>query len=195
MSHLFPNCRCRESGQNLIEVALITPFLLMLALNAVNFGYYFFVALNLAAAPRHAVEYAIQGFATPSVAQLPSAGPPGTISTVSALAYDDIKNSLPSYGSAHVQVCSKTVGALTNPGLSTQKAACCTTTTSASTSCASGTLNAGTSPDSDPEAPNFVLQRVDIIYTVTPIIPGNVFGITLLPSFNFHQQVSMRAMD
>lgn len=187
--------RRSDSGQNLIEVALITPFLLLLALNAVNFGYYFFVALNLAAAPRHAIEYGIQGFSTPSETPLPNAGPPTTDKTVSALAYADIQNSLPSYGSAQVQVCSKTVGALVNAGTSTQQAACCTTSSSTATTCSSGTLTAGTSPASDPESPTYTLQRVDIIYTVSPLISGNVFGITVLPSLNFHQQVSMRAMD
>ena len=187
--------RCRDSGQNLIEVALITPFLLFLALNAINFGYYFFVALNLAAAPRHAIEYGIQGLSTPGHTPLPDAGPPTNDNTVSALAYDDIQNSLPSFGSAEVQVCSKTVGTLTNPGLSTQKAACCTTSSSAATTCTAGTLATGTAPASDPESPNYVLQRVDIVYTVSPLVAGNVFGITVLPSLNFHQQVSMRAMD
>jgi Flp pilus assembly protein TadG len=183
-----------DSGQNLIETALVTPFILLVALNVVNFAYYFFVALNLITAPRHAVEYAIQGQSTPSTIALPSAGPASNILTVSSLAYADIQNSLPSYGSAQVQVCSKTVGTLVNPGKSTQTAACCTTSSNTST-CTSGKLNANTSPASDPESPAFVLQRVDIIYTVTPLVQGRIFGITLLPSLNFHEQVSMRAMD
>lgn len=188
--------RRSDSGQNLIEVALITPFLLFLALNAVNFGYYFFVALNLAAAPRHAVEYSIQGFDTPTSATVPAAGPPTDTSTISSLAYADIQNSLPSFGSAQVQVCSRRsgTGILANPGTSTQTTPCCTTSSNSSTSCSSGTLATGTAPASDPESPAFVLNRVDIVYTVTPLVSGNVFGITLLPSFNFHQQVSMREM-
>ncbi|MHB1022690.1 MAG: TadE/TadG family type IV pilus assembly protein [Acidobacteriaceae bacterium] len=182
-----------ESGQNLIEVALLTPFLLLIAFNAINYGYYFFVAINLAAAPRQAVEYAVQGGATPAQISLPSGGPASNLLSVSALAYADISNSLPSFGTASVQVCSKTVGTLNNPGTTTQSAKCCVTTSSSS-SCATGT---GTFPPaaSDPESPYFVLQRVDIKYTVNPLIPGTVFGISLLPSFNFHQQVSMRALD
>lgn len=188
--------RGRESGQSLLETALVLPFLLLLALNAVNFGYYFFVALNLAAAPRHAVEYSIQGYATPTSATVPAAGPPTDISTISALAYADIQSSLPSYGSATVQVCSRRsgTGILANPGTATQTTPCCTTSSSAGTSCASGTIATGTAPASDPESPNFVLNRVDVVYTVTPIIAGNVFGITVLPSLSFHQQVSMREM-
>lgn len=181
-----------DSGQNLVEVALVTPFLLLIALNAINFGYYFFVAVNIAAAPRHAVEYAIQGTATPYGGALPSAGPASTATTVSALAYADIQNSLPSYTSATVQVCSKTVGAVNNAGLATQTTKCCATTSSSS-ACTTGG-GSFPAPSADPESPAFVLQRVDIKYTVTPLIPGTTFGIQLLPSFTFHQQVSMRAM-
>lgn len=193
---LIATSRRRESGQSLLETALVMPFLLLLALNAVNFGYYFFVALNLAAAPRHGVEYSIQGYDTPTSATVPAAGPPTDVSTISALAYADIQNSLPSYGSAQVQVCSRRsgTGTLTNPGTSTQTTPCCTTSSNASTSCSSGTLATGTAPASDPESPRFVLNRVDIVYTVTPLIAGNVFGITVLPSLSFHQQVSMREM-
>lgn len=196
MSPQAHGSRGRESGQSLLEVALVTPFLLLLALNAVNFGYYFFVALNLATAPRHAVEYSIQGYDTPTSATVPTAGPPTDTSTISALAYADIQNSLPSFGSAQVQVCSRRsgTGILANPGLGTQTTPCCTTSSNAATSCSSGTLSAGTAPAADPESPTFVLNRVDIVYTVTPLISGRVFGIALLPSFSFHQQVSMREM-
>src|SRR6266513_3617663 len=60
------------SGQALIESALLVPFLLTMILNAVNFGYFFLVALNLTSAPRSAAEYSIQGFQTPSPASLAS---------------------------------------------------------------------------------------------------------------------------
>src|SRR5579863_10067063 len=64
----------RDSGQSLIETALAVPFLLLIALNAINFAYYFFVAINLAAAPRNGVEWSVQGFATPAQLALPSSG-------------------------------------------------------------------------------------------------------------------------
>ena len=182
-----------DSGQNLVEVALVTPFILLLALNAVNFGYYFFVALNVAAAPRHAVEYAIQGQSTPATLTLPPAGSASTLTSVANLAYGDIQHALPSYGAAKVQVCSKTVGPVTNGGTATQAVQCCTTTDSTS-ACSTGSSTFPAAA-SDPESPTYVLQRVDISYVVTPLVAGNVFGIQLLPSFTFHQQVSMRAMD
>lgn len=182
-----------DAGQSLVELALVTPFLLLIALNAINFGYYFFVAVNVAAAPRHAVEYAILGPATPYGGGFPLAGPASSATSVSALAYADIQNSLPSYTTATVQVCSLTVpGGLNNAGTATQTAKCCATTSSSSVCTVGG--GSFPSPAADPESPAFVLHRVDIQYTVTPLIPGTTFGIQLLPSFTFHQQVSMREL-
>jgi len=60
-------------------------------------------------------------------------------------------------------------------------------------------------PSADPEAPNFMLHRVDVTYTFSPLIPGTPFGLALLPMTacsvsggnvlcTFHRQVSMRVM-
>ena len=46
----------------------------------------------------------------------------------------------------------------------------------------------------DPEAPVFVLNRVDVGYTVTPVIPGTAFNVVLPANLNFHRQVSMRSL-
>jgi len=46
----------------------------------------------------------------------------------------------------------------------------------------------------DPEAPFFVLDRVDVEYTVKPIIPGSAFNVVLPSNLNFHRQVSMRSL-
>src|SRR5580704_8085180 len=79
-----------SSGQSLIETALLLPMLLMLLFNAVNFGYFFLIALNMAAAPRSGVAYSIQGYSSPSSGFLPSAGPSTTAATVSYLTYQDL---------------------------------------------------------------------------------------------------------
>jgi len=55
-----------DSGQALIETAFVLPVILIIVLNAINFGYFYLVALNLAAAPRAGVEYSIQGNSTPT---------------------------------------------------------------------------------------------------------------------------------
>lgn len=188
-------------GQSLVETALLIPLLLLIILNAVNFGYFFLVALNLAAAPRSGVEYSILGFATPAALKLPAAGPPGTPTSVSYLTYQDMTGALYQPSSATIQVCSKSLG-LNNPGLPAQTSKCVTCT---SASC--GTAGTGDPPPAaDPESPAFVLHRVDVTYSFRPLIPGTPFGLTLLPTSvcassggaitcTFHRQISMRAMD
>jgi Flp pilus assembly protein TadG len=171
--------RCSsESAQSLIETALVLPLFLMLTFNTVNFGYFFFVAVNLASAPRQGVEYSIQGFATPNQLSLPNAGPETTVTSVSWLTYQDMAGLYQS-SNAKVRVCTKLLG-LSAPG------------TANCTSFGGSTAFSG--PDADPEPTSFVLHRVDVQYTVTPLIPGGLFNL-VIPNLTFHRQVSMRAMD
>jgi Flp pilus assembly protein TadG len=183
----------RQSGQAMIETVLLMPLLLTIVLNAVNIGYVVLMALNLEAAPRVAAEYSIMGFETPAASFLPAAGPSGTNTSVSYLAYHDMTGSISSPTTASVQVCSQTVG------ISAAGVATCTSFGAASF--------AGLGADPDPEAPKFVLNRVDVKYTFNPIIPGRIFNLGLIPSglcsasgaagvvCTFHRQVSMRAMN
>src|SRR5262249_19014239 len=46
----------------------------------------------------------------------------------------------------------------------------------------------------DPEAPFFVMNRVDVEFTVTPLIPGSAFGVLLPSTTNFQRHVSMRSL-
>src|SRR5579872_733435 len=112
-----------SSGQSLVETALLLPVLLMLLFNAVNFGYFFVVAINLAAAPRSGVAYSIQGYSSPSAAFLPSAGPSTTTTTVSYLTYQDMTGAIFSPSGNPIQVCSEVLG-LNGTGTSTQAAKC-----------------------------------------------------------------------
>ncbi len=189
-----------DRGQSMIETALLLPFLFLLAFNAINFGYFFFVAINLAAAPRSGVEYSIQGSATPAQLTLPLAGPPTCATTslfVSDLVYNDMARVLPTLQTpscpniASVQVCTQTIG-LNNRGTTTQTTQCQKW----------GPAAFFPSPQSDPESPFFILNRVDVIYSFKPLISGvGAFGLTLLPNCSgspitcqFHRQVSMRIM-
>src|ERR1700730_10413431 len=79
-----------SSGQSLVETALLLPMLLMLLFNAVNFGYFFLVALNLGVAPRNGVLYSVAGSATPGTLTLPSAGPDSSSTSVSYLTRQDL---------------------------------------------------------------------------------------------------------
>jgi Flp pilus assembly protein TadG len=192
----------------MVETALMLPLLLMVIFNAVNFGYFFLVALNVAAAPRSGVEYSILGSASPAAQLLPVTGPPTTNLTVSYLVYQDMKGALHTPNSATVKVCTKaninpTTGLGVNgTGLNTK--ANCVTCTSGTSAC--GSVTPDTTIGADPEAPSFILHRVDVTYTFNPIIPGTPFGLTLLPTSicsssggsitcTFHRQVSMRVLD
>ena len=190
-----------ESGQSLVEIALMLPILIILILNAINFGYFLYVVLNLAAAPRSAVEYSILGSAAAGSTGLPPAAGTGT-NTASSLTYLDMLGALNASTGVSVQVCSKALG-LSGSG-SSQVAKC--ETCSSSTSCSTTPGTGSPAPDSDPEAPNFVLNRVDVTYTFGLLIPGTPFGAVMLPSsacassggnvnctINYH--LSMRAMD
>lgn len=187
-----------SSGQALVETALLVPFLLMIAFNVVNFGYFFVIALNLAAAPRSGALYSIVGQSSPASARssfqgLPPAGPPGTITSVSYLSLNDLNGAVYNGGSAGVQVCSASVG-VSNAGTASQTSQC-------------GQWNSSPSytVDADPEAPSFVLNRVDVTYTFSPLIPGTPFNLILLASpvcssgsgvtCTFHRMAEMRAMN
>ncbi len=198
----------RSEGQSIVETVLMLPFLLMLLLNALNFGYFFLTVLNLTAAPRSGVEYTIMGSATPSATAQPLAGPPTAILSVSYDTYRDMTGALNNPTGATLQVCTATnvsgspASGLINPGTTTETAKCVVCTGS---SC--GAPGAGTwVPHSDPElnssstAPAFVLNRVDVQYQFVPLIPGRIFNIVLLAACpggtcTFHRYAEMRAMN
>jgi len=173
-----------QSGQSLLETALLVPLLLLIVLNAINFGYYFIVCIQLASAPREGVEYSIQGSLSAGSNALPKTGPFTATTTVSYLTYQDML-SLNGSSSTPVQVCSK-VNGVTSPADPTQTVSKCITYPTAGL-----TFPA---PAPDPEAPNFVLNRVDVRYTVKPLIPATPFGITLIPSLTFSRHVCMRSI-
>jgi hypothetical protein len=173
----------------MIETALLLPVLLLLAFNAINFGYFFFAAINLAVAPRVGVQWSIIGEATPVNIPLPPVGPSSSQISVSYLTYQDMQGVLSGSANARVQVCSRTLGT-TGTGTST-KANCVQF----------GPGSETYTPEADPEGPNFTLHRVDVVYQVVPIIPAfqiptpaGPIPLTLVPNLRFHRQVSMRAM-
>ncbi|HZC43442.1 MAG TPA: TadE/TadG family type IV pilus assembly protein, partial [Acidobacteriaceae bacterium] len=168
-----------DSAQSLIETAIFLPILILLVAYAVDFGYFFIVAANLTSASRNAAEYSIQGFASPAQIALPTPGPITTDTSVAALALADLSSLVASSTTTSVEVCSKVLG-----------------TTNNVTNCSSyGPTGTVFTPATDPEAPSFVLNRVDVTYMVRPPIPLSFFSISLLPSMKFHRQVSMRVMD
>jgi Flp pilus assembly protein TadG len=162
-----------RNGQSLIEVALMVPLFTVLVCYAVDFGYFFLVATSLNSAARSSLEYAIQGTASPAQVAPPSA------TEVSSLAIASVGLSGATTSTMSVRVCSSAVGIT----VATNTAQCTSPSTGA------GTV-AGT-PDTDPESPTFQLNRVDVIYTVTPPIP---IPVAVFPTTIFHRMLEMRAI-
>ena len=134
---------------------------------------------------------------TPLNTELPDPGPQSDQTTVSYLTYQDMLGVLSGSASARVQVCSKKLGVSGSGG-------------NRRTNCQSfGTGTETYTPAPDPETPTsvseplrFYLNRVDVVYELTPIIPqfelptpAGPISLVLMPNPRFHRQVSMRAMD
>ena len=177
-----PRLARSSCGQSLVEVAILLPLFVFLAAYAVDFGYFFMVCANLVSSTRNAAEYSIQGFQSPGQNALPSAGPASATASVSALALGDISGLANWSTTTSVQVCSKSVGVSKN-------------VTNCDDYGPASPYNTSTAAQTDPEAPTFYLNRVDLTYTVQPPIPLSFFSVPLLPSLSFHRYVSMRAMD
>jgi len=157
----------------------MVPLLFALLAYAVDFGYFFIAASNITSAARNAAQYSVLGYQSPDQGPIPTAGPGSNGVSVAEEAYGDLASLINSSTTATVEVCSKNLGKTGNLA-----------------NCASYGPTATTYvPAADPEAPRFVLQRVDVTYTVRPPIPMSFFKVSLLPTMQFHRQVSMRAID
>lgn len=190
-----------SSGQSLIETALVVPLLLLVILNAINLGYIGLVTLNLSAATRSGIEYAIQGSATPGGPALPTATGTST-NTVAYLIYQDMTGALYSPTTVQVQVCSGNLGVAGSGASQTAKCQTCTNSGCTGVSTTTGSPT----PHSDPEAvTGFVLNRVDVTYTFNTIVPATPFNL-VIASFptcsssngtvtcTFRRHAEMRAM-
>ena len=165
-----------EAGQSLLETAVTMPLLLSIAFNLINVAYFWFVLLSLSAASRHGVQFASQGGPAASTISAP------TTAAVSDLVYENVTNAIKGTTSSAVavRVCSSAKGV--NPA--TGVALCDQF----------GPAFTFSAPDADPESPVYVLNRVDVGYTVTPIIPGTAFGVLLPSNLQFQRHSSMRSL-
>lgn len=205
MSRHFKARMTRSRGQSLVETALILPLLIMIVLNVVNLAYFFLVLINLTGSARTATIYSIEGSSTPAASQLPGSGggsPTTSILSVTYLAYQDMTGAMWNPTGASVQVCSPINTNASGSGVNgtgvNQKSNCETCTSSGC-----GAAGAGSpAPSADPEAPTFVLNRVQITYTFNTLIPGTIFNLPLqaTPICNagtctFTRYAEMRAMN
>ena len=76
----------RIDGSSLVETAMVMPILVLMLCFAVDIGYFFIVAANLASSSRNAVLYSGQGFVSPAQQTLPSAGTSGSLSDTAGVA-------------------------------------------------------------------------------------------------------------
>jgi hypothetical protein len=179
-------------GQALLETVLIVPLVLVLILNALNLGYFFFVTVNLAAVTRTGAEYSVLGPGSPGTTNYPSAGT-GTLS-VASLMYQDLTGAVWNGGSATVKICTPSAG-------TTSGYANCVTCAGLS-SCTSANGSSATSSLDPESSAGFVLNRVDVQYSFPPLIPGSPFNLVLLGSlynsgngqYTFYRHLEMRAM-
>ena len=171
-----------ERGQSLLETAIAIPLLLGLAFNVINLAYFWYMVLVLSSSPRMAVQYATQGGEAIQKISAPQPGPLSTASSVSYIASQNMVNEVvgASTSNVSVQVCSSSIGVDSK----THIAKCTQYGPSFSYSATAA----------DPEAPVYVLDRVDVAYTVKPIIPGTIFNVVLPSNLTFHRQVSMRSL-
>lgn len=179
---VLPCLRGASSGQSLVEVAFFVPVVFLCAAYTVDFAYFFIVSANLTSAARSAAEYSIQGYSSPGQTTLASAGPSSASASVCSLALGDLAGIANSGIQTSVQVCSKSVGVTGN-------------VTNCSSYGPSESTNTTTAVQTDPEAPTFLLNRVDVTYTVEPPVPLTFFSVSLLPTLSFHRYASMRVMD
>jgi len=165
--------RRNEEGQSLLETAVAMPLLLGIAFNLINVGYFWFMVLALAAAPRQGAQYSTQG-GQAITSSSPSA------SLVKDLVYENMTNAVhgATASNTSVRVCTSANGVSSNVAV-----------------CSSfGPSFSFPAVPADPEAPGFVLNRVDVGYTVTPIIPGPAFNVVLPADLHFQRHVSMRSL-
>ena len=167
-----------QSGQSLIEFALGLPLLLLLIVNTVNFGGYFFATITVASAARGGSQYRVLGGASIGAPAPPSAAQIFNIVTTDMSA---LLNS----ASLAVRVCTQTLDASNNP----------------TTTCDSVGTGSFTDPPSDtrPEGHLYALAWVDVQYTYQPYIGALNFpalGIyTTLPPSTIRRQSVMRMLQ
>jgi Flp pilus assembly protein TadG len=170
----------KQQAQSLIEVALFVPVFTLLVCYAVDLGYFYLVAASLSSSARNAVEYSVQGNAATASSKLPAGGPVSTATSVAALAVADLTSFLNASASTSVYVCSNSIVSSSHPSR-----------------CASyGATTLSYTADSDPESSLFQLNRVDVVYTISPPIPLGFAGTSLniIPT-SFHRTVEMRAIN
>jgi Flp pilus assembly protein TadG len=174
--------RRSAGGQALIEFALILPLLLILIVNAVNFGGLFFAWITVSNAARDGAQYMSRG----SVAW---GSPAPTAPTAAQISTNIVANDvagLPNSASLAVRVCTRTPSGRGSGG--TAPTIACTTPTGSFS-----TAPSNPPEDASSEAPSFVMAWIDVGYDYQTYIP--VYVLTLPSTMNIHRQAVMRMLQ
>ncbi len=109
--------RKSQRGQSLVEFALVVPLIILLIVNAVNFGTYLYALITIANAARAGAEYSLIGGAMIHAPSTP------TTALISTLVTQDAA-SLPNQASLEIRVCTNNNGtvACVGPGTYTPPA-------------------------------------------------------------------------
>ena len=102
---IIKRSRGLEQGQSLIEFALLLPLIVLLIVNAVNFGGLLYAWITIANSARAGAEYSLMGGAMASSPATP------TVADISALVMNDAA-SLPNQASLQVRVCTNNNGTI-----------------------------------------------------------------------------------
>lgn len=168
-----------QSGQSLVEVAVLVSLFTLMLCYAVDIGYFYMVAASLASSARNAGIYSIQGYSGVAQSNPPPAGPISTAGSVAALAVGDLASFVNSSVNAAVYVCSDSLVTASHP-------ARCQSYNSAPTP---------STVDPDPESTLFNLNRVDVYYTISPPIPlGGLLPKNFVPT-QFHRFIELRSLN
>jgi len=167
--------RNNRGGQSLVECALVLPLLILLIVNVVNFGAFFYAGISVANAARTGAQY----FTTGGV----------TVSGITPPAVAAVQN-----------LVTAELGSLPNK---TSIQVCLSRSNVVAVSCNQGAIPAGAPPAADtPEgspAVTYVIGAVDVAYTYQPVVPlWDLPGMNIhatIPPTTVHRQVRMRVLQ
>jgi hypothetical protein len=164
------------AGQALIETAVSIPLLVLLMLNAINFGFYMYGWVTVNNAARAIAEYRVYNGVAVGFPPVP------TLAQVQCVLYDEV-STLPKKGSGSncvwanvtLRICSNKNGTVSCTG--------------------SGSYT----PPADVEPARYALYSAEISYTFTPVFPYLVIPVIKAPLTIFpatiYRHVLMRSMQ
>lgn len=175
------HARARTKGQALVEAAITIPLLMLLFVNAVNFGFYIYGYITVNNAARAIAQYRVYNGVAVGFPRTP------TLAELNCVLYQEV-SSLPNKGSPGA--CGSTGSGWPNITLRI-----CSNRNGTVSCTGSGSY----APPPDVEPARFALYSAEVTYTFTPVIPPFVVPGINVPAAVFpatiYRHVLMRAMQ